>query len=279
MRQTDERDQRIRDLEDRFSRLSKASLRITEDLDFDTVLQVVLDNALSLTSSRYGAITVLGVAGQTPDFIVSGLTPKQQQALWDMPEGEGFFEYLSGLREPLRVPDIDSHMKALGMPDFLPGIPTSSLLVAPIRHQGVGIGTFYLAHESEGREFSQEDEETLVMFAAQAAMAVANARRRREELRARADLETLIDTSPVGVAVLDALTGMPKSFNREARRIVDSLRDPDQSPAGPAGSADLQAGRRAGGLAARVPHGPGCSASGRRCGPRRSSCGRRTNAA
>ena len=45
-------------------------------------------------------------------------------------------------------------------------------------------------------------------------------------------METLIDTSPVGVVVFDAVTGLPKSFNREARRIVDSLRDPDQSPEG-----------------------------------------------
>ena len=78
-------------------------------------------------------------------------------------------------------------------------------------------------------EFSQEDEDTLVMFASQAAMAISNARRYREEQRARADLETLINTSPVGVAVFDAGTGIPVSMNREARRIVDSLRDPDQS--------------------------------------------------
>ncbi len=61
-------------------------------------------------------------------------------------------------------------------------------------------------------------------------MAIANARRHREERRARADLETLIDTSPVGVAVFDAGTGAPVSFNREAWRIVDSLRNPGQSP-------------------------------------------------
>ena len=39
-----------------------------------------------------------------------------------MPEGLGLFEYLSGLEEPLRVSDIDSHLKALNMPDFLPSV-------------------------------------------------------------------------------------------------------------------------------------------------------------
>ncbi len=68
------------------------------------------------------------------------------------------------------------------------------------------------------------------MFAAQAAMVIANARRYRDEQRARNDLETLIDTSPVGVAVFDAGTGAPGSFNREARRIVEGLWKLDQSP-------------------------------------------------
>ena len=68
----------------------------------------------------------------------------------------------------------------------------------------------------------------LLLFASQAALAIANARRYRDEQRVRADLETLVDTSPVGVAVFDAGTGALISINREARRIVDGLRDPEQ---------------------------------------------------
>ena len=230
MDRPDELHRRIAELEERLSRLSGASLRINESLDFGTVLQEVVDSARTLTASRYGAITVVGEAGQTPDFIVSGLTGEEHQGLWDMPEGRGFFEYLSGLEKPLRVSNIDSHLRALNMPGFLPSVTVKSLLVAPIRHQGVGVGTIYLSRGADGPEFTRNDEETLVLFASQAAMAIANARRHREERRARADLETLIDTSPVGVAVFDAVTGAPVSFNREARRIVDSLRDPGQSP-------------------------------------------------
>ncbi len=230
MKQPDERDDKIAEPRERLARLSAASLRISESLDFDTVLQEVVDGARALTASRYGAITVLGEAGQTPDFIVSGVTREEHQGLWNMSEGLGFFEYLSGLEEPLRVSDVAAYLSALGMPGFRPSVPVGSLLVAPIRHQGVGVGTIYLGHETEDKEFTQDDEDTVVLFASQAAMAIANARRHREERRARADLETVMDTSPVGVAVFDSATGSPKSFNREARRIVDSLRNPDQSP-------------------------------------------------
>ena len=217
-------------MEDRLARLSAASLRINESLDYDTVLQEVVDSSRALTASRYGAITIPGEVFRRPTFIASGLTEEEHQGFWDMPEGLGLFEYLSGLEEPLRISDIASHLGALGMPSFLPSVSISSALVAPIRHLGVGVGTIYLAHEPGGGEFTQEDEETLVMFASQAALVITNARRHLDERRARAHLETLVDTSSVGVVVFDALTGEPKSFNREARRIVDSLRNPDQAP-------------------------------------------------
>ena len=43
-------------------------------------------------------------------------------------------------------------------------------------------------------------------------------------IRPRADLEALVDTSPVGVVVFHARTGNPVSLNPEARRIVEGLR-------------------------------------------------------
>ena len=64
------------------------------------------------------------------------------------------------------------------------------------------------------------------MFASQAALVIANARRHREERRARADLETLVNTSPVGVVVFDARTGAPLYVNRESRRMLEDLRAP-----------------------------------------------------
>ena len=68
-----------------------------------------------------------------------------------------------------------------------------------------------------------------MIFASQAAAAIANARTYRDERRARADMEALVETSPVGVAVFDARTGALASLNREAKRIVEGLRMPGHS--------------------------------------------------
>ena len=48
---------------DRLSELSAASLRINESLDFDTVLQGVIDSARSLTNARYGALIAFDQSG------------------------------------------------------------------------------------------------------------------------------------------------------------------------------------------------------------------------
>ena len=60
MDEADQRDREIRELRERLSRLSEASIRIIESLDFETVLQGVLDSARSLTGARYSLITTLG---------------------------------------------------------------------------------------------------------------------------------------------------------------------------------------------------------------------------
>ena len=233
MNQSDERDREIEALRDRLSRLSEASLRINESLDLDTVLQGVLDSARSLTDARYGVITLLDDSGRIQDFLSSGMTTEEAGQLWDLPDGMRLFEYLNGISEPLRLPDLLGHIRSLGLPDLRPPLPVGpavSFLAAPVLHRDERVGNIYVAEKESSEEFTREDEDTLVTFASQAALVIANARRHREEQRARADLETLINTSPVGVVVFDARTGAPVSFNREARRIVDGLRMPDQPP-------------------------------------------------
>ncbi len=216
--------------EDRLARMGKASMRITETLDLDTVLQGVVDGARSLTGARQGILTVLDVDGQPPVLINSGLTPEEIQLRLDLPGGPELFEHLIGLAEPLRVADFSAYARDLGLPEIAPPLgPVGPFLGSPIRHLGSRVGYIYLSGTAGDTEFTPEDEGVLLLFASQAALAIANARRYREEQRVRADLETLVDTSPVGVAVFDAGTGRLVSINREARRIVDELRDPEQS--------------------------------------------------
>ena len=232
MDQSDRRDREIEALKQRLSRLSEASLRINESLDFDDVLQGALDSARSLTGARYGVMTLFDHQGRVQDFLSSGLTSEESELLWMTPEGLRIFQALADISEPMRTPDLIERIRDMGFARF--SIPLRvdgafPFLAMPVFHRGGRVGHVFVGGKEDGEEFTVADEETLVMFASQAALVIANARTHREERRARADLETLVNTSPVGVVVFDARTGAPLLVNREAIRIVDSLRDGDQS--------------------------------------------------
>ena len=227
MNPEDERDREIQALRDRLSRLSEASLRINESLDWDTVLQGVLDSARALTEARYGVMTLYDEAGTLQDFLTSGLPAEKAERLLDVSEGSLLSKHLKAAPGPVRVPDFDAHMRSIGIHNLRTPEPLSAFLVVPILHQGVKVGNLHVAKSESGEEFSQEDEDVLLMFASQAALVIANIRTYREEKRARNDLETLISTTPVGVVVFNVKTGAPLSFNREMERIIADLRVPD----------------------------------------------------
>ena len=81
------------------------------------------------------------------------------------------------MREPLRAADPHGHVSALGLPALRAPVPLRASLMAPIRGLNQGMGYIYPGNTEADREFSQEDEETVVVFASQAALATGNARR------------------------------------------------------------------------------------------------------
>ena len=212
---------------DRISLLCAAILRISTSLDLNTVLREVVDSARTLSGSRYGLITIFDDSGQAQDFVSSGFTAEEHSEMAAWPDGPRLLEHFRNLAGPLRLRDLSAYVRSLGFSTDL--MRSETLQATPIRHRDKHIGSFFLAEKEDGPEFTDEDEEILVLFASQAAAAIANASTYRDEQRARADLEALIEISPVGVVVFDAKKGNFKSFNREARRIVEGLRMPGRT--------------------------------------------------
>ena len=232
MNDTDQLQREIEVLRGRLSRLSEASLRINESLEIDTVLQGVLDGACALTNARFGVLTILGDSGDVPDSVVHGLTAEEAEQLDNVRGGKEVYEEMSKSSAPLRLTDFQGYSRKLGMSvvDLPQSVgPMMSLLATAIRHRGERVGDIFVGEKIGEREFTDEDEEILVMFASQAALVIGNARRYREEQKARADLEAVVNTSPVGVVVFDVKTGECLSVNREAKRIVSSLYMPNGS--------------------------------------------------
>ena len=95
------------------------------------------------------------------------------------------FAHFRDLPGPLRLADLPAYVRGLGISTSV--FLSNTLQHAPVRHRDVHVGNFFLGDKEGGPEFTSTDEEVLVLFASQAATAIANARTHRDEQRARAD--------------------------------------------------------------------------------------------
>ena len=224
----DPRNNQAEALRQRISTLSSAILRISASLDMEIVLQEAVHSARALTGARYGLIATMDESGEPEHFVPSGLSEDEVQKLRGWPDAHRFFAYLRELPGSLRLDDLPGYILSLGYGPELSGSKT--LLAAPMRHLGVYVGHFFLGEKEGGPAFTDEDEEVLELFASQAAAAIGNARTHRAEKQGRADLEALVETTPVGVVVFDGRSGRPMIFNREARRLAEILCAPDDVP-------------------------------------------------
>ena len=209
-----ERRQEIEALRARISRLGEADLRTSASPDLATVLREALEGARGVTGARYGAIATLGETGQPGDLLTSGFTEEARRRLIDQ---------VRGASQPLRLADLPAYARSLGLVSD-PVLP-KSFLATPIRHRGTDLAYFLLAERADGPEFTAEDEGLLLLVASLAEAAIANLRTQRVQ----AHLEALIETSPVGVLVFDALTGEALSLNQEVKRLVEGLRMPGRT--------------------------------------------------
>ena len=143
--------------------------------------------ARELTGARYAAIGVLDDGRETlADFITAGIDPHTHSVIGDLPRGRGVLGMLISKPVPLRLADVGGHIRSYGFP---PGHPSmTSFLGVPILIRGEAWGNLYLTDKAGG-EFDEGDEESAVVLAAWAAIAVENARLYKESDQRRSDLE------------------------------------------------------------------------------------------
>ncbi len=153
--------------------LHHAGLAITSELSIEAVLQKVVDTARDLVDARYGALAVYRDDGSIDQFITSGVTPEIRAAIGSPPVGKGLLGLVLEQGERLRLGHMNRHPSTVGFPPNHPAM--ESLLAVPVTGHGPYRGNLYLSEKQGSSAFTAEDEETLVRFATQAAIAVDNA--------------------------------------------------------------------------------------------------------
>jgi signal transduction histidine kinase len=159
---------------ERQDKLIQAALAVSSELSLEVVLQLIIELAAEITGARYGALGVIGPGGELTEFITTGLTPEERAAIGPLPVGHGLLGVLIKEAVPLRISPISSHPESVGFPPNHP--PMTSLLGAPVVSRGRVFGDIYLTDKDGGQPFTGEDQADLLVLAAQAGVAIENAR-------------------------------------------------------------------------------------------------------
>jgi len=178
-------DSRLRELID-------ASIALSSELSLESLLQKIVETAASLTGARYAALGVIDETGSALErFITTGVDEETRTMIGDLPRGRGILGVLIREASPLRLTHIADDPRSVGFPPGHP--PMDSFLGVPVVLRGLAYGNLYLT-EKDGGDFTEEDQELATLLAAQAAVAIENARLYESATRWSRQLESLHET-------------------------------------------------------------------------------------
>ena len=180
---------------------------VLAELDVDSVLNRVLMSARELTGARYAALGVLDSSRtELERFLTLGVDEDQREAIGSPPRGRGVLGELISNPRPLRLSNISDHPRSYGFPHGHP--PMRSFLGVPIVIDGTPYGNLYLTEKQGGEDFTQGDEEAVLMLAELAGYAIDHARRYTGASRDREELER-------SIAALNATTQIARAVGAE----------------------------------------------------------------
>ncbi len=158
----------------RLQGLNEAGLSLSAELDTETLLHKISEIARVIGDARYAALGTFDENGLVTRFYTAGIGEDERARIGHLPVGKGILGLLPRAGRPIRLRDLKQHPSSVGFPPNHP--PMRSFLGVPIRLRGESVGNLYLTERLGGADFTVEDEEALVTLAAQAAIAIENAR-------------------------------------------------------------------------------------------------------
>jgi signal transduction histidine kinase len=198
------------------TQLVEAGIALTSELSLDGVLDRLVRAAAELTGARYAALGVVDAEGVALEqFVTHGLTLEERVAIGALPTGRGILGVLIRDPRPLRLRDLMNDPRAAGFPPGHP--PMHSFLGVPVLLRGVAYGRLYLTEKEGDGDFTDEDVEVVTLLAAQAAVAIENARLYEQATRWSRQLESLNE-------IAAALAG-EDDLERQLSLVVTRLRE------------------------------------------------------
>ena len=181
---------------------------LSAELDLQTLVQGVTDAATRLTRAAFGAFfyNVINERGESYTLYALSGAPREAFERFPMPRNTALFAPTFHGAGPVRIDDVTRDPRHAKNPPYHgmpPGhLPVRSYLAVPVvSRTGEVLGGLFFGHPDVG-VFTEREETITVALAAQAAVAMDNARLYEKEQRARAEAETANRTKDEFLATL-----------------------------------------------------------------------------
>lgn len=227
---------RLRDETRTLETIHAIGLRLSAELDLETMVQAATDAATSLTGAQFGAFfyNVVNTAGESYTLYTISGVPREMFSRFPMPRNTAVFAPTFAGKGTVRLDDVTQDPRYGGNAPYQgqpPGhLPVVSYLAVPVvSRSGEVLGGLFFGHEQPAM-FTERHARIVEGVAAQAAIAIDNARlfqaeRERSEQLAMAvrEVHHRVKNSLQGVSALLEMQIIPGEDTVPVEVIRDSL--------------------------------------------------------
>ena len=166
----------------------EVSRTLSSTLDLDSLLQVIIQAAAQLTGTEKSSLLLVDKRTGKLRFEAATGAERERLKSIPVPMDHSIAGWIVQHNQPLVIPDAQNDPRFYRQVDLEVGLATRSILGVPLCIKGRVIGVLEVLNKLDDEPFTEEDIETLTILAAQAAVAIENARLMAEVQRAYEEL-------------------------------------------------------------------------------------------
>lgn len=156
--------------------LVETSVRLNSLLNLPELLNAIMASAAELLDAETSSLMMLDEATNEFTFEVATGESGEEVKQLRVPADQGIAGWVLRHNQPAVVDDVRSDPRFYGQIDQSSGFQTRSLLAVPLRIRDQTIGVVEVINKRGDRPFTGRDQELAAALAAQAAVAIDNAR-------------------------------------------------------------------------------------------------------